>query len=113
MKMKSTYPLALIMAAGAILAISPSVRASNTDSRIESSAAKSYVFKTYLKNDSIKTESKDCGLTSFRYLYTDFGKFDENDVGYLLLGVVGYAYVTRVVLSGIVMPVLCDRRMGC
>ncbi len=63
MKMKSTYPLALIMAAGAILAISPSVRASNTDSRIESSAAKSYVFKTYLKNDSIKTESKDGVVT--------------------------------------------------
>ena len=63
MKMKSTYPLALIMAAGAILAISPSVRASNTDSRIESSAAKSYVLKTYLKNDSIKTESKDGVVT--------------------------------------------------
>jgi osmotically-inducible protein OsmY len=29
------------------------------DSRIESSAQKSYVFKTYLKGDSIKTESKD------------------------------------------------------
>jgi len=63
MKMKSTYPLALIMAAGAILVTSPSVRASDTDSRIESSAAKSYVFKTYLKDDSIKTESKDGTVT--------------------------------------------------
>jgi len=63
MKMKSTYPLALIMAAGAILVTSPSVRASDTDSRIESSAAKSYVFKTYLKDDSIKTESKDGAVT--------------------------------------------------
>ena len=59
MKMKSTCPLALIIAAGAILVTSPSVRASDTDSRIESSAAKSYVFKTYLKDDSITTESKD------------------------------------------------------
>jgi osmotically-inducible protein OsmY len=63
MKMKSTYPLALIMAAGAILVTSTSLRASDTDSRIESSAAKSYVFKTYLKNDSIKTDSKDGVVT--------------------------------------------------
>jgi len=34
------------------------LRASSTDSRIESSAAKSYVFKTVLKDDSITTESK-------------------------------------------------------
>jgi osmotically-inducible protein OsmY len=61
--MKSTYPLALIMAAGAILVTSTSLRASDTDSRIESSAAKSYVFKTYLKNDSIKTDSKDGVVT--------------------------------------------------
>ena len=33
------------------------------DSRIESSATKSYVFKTYLKDDSIKTESKDGVVT--------------------------------------------------
>ncbi|MGD0745878.1 MAG: BON domain-containing protein [Verrucomicrobiota bacterium] len=57
--MKSTYLLTLIMSAGALLVTSASVRASDTDSRIESSAAKSYVFKTYLKNDSITTESKD------------------------------------------------------
>jgi osmotically-inducible protein OsmY len=63
MKMKSTYSLALIMAAGAILVTSPSARASDTDSRIESSAAKSYVFKTYLKDDSIKIESKEGVVT--------------------------------------------------
>ncbi len=59
MKMKSTYLLTLIMSAGALLVTSASLRASDTDSRIESSAAKSYVFKTTLKDDSIKTESKD------------------------------------------------------
>ena len=41
----------------------PSLRASDTDGRIESSAKKSYVFKTYLKDDSIKTESKDGVVT--------------------------------------------------
>ncbi|MGA2281187.1 MAG: BON domain-containing protein [Verrucomicrobiota bacterium] len=61
--MKSTYPLAIIMAAGAILVTSAPLRASDTDSRIESSAAKSYVFKTYLKDDSIKTDSKDGVVT--------------------------------------------------
>jgi hyperosmotically inducible protein len=57
--MKSTYPLALMVAASTLLVTSASVRASDMDSRIESSAQKSYVFKTYLKGDSIKTESKD------------------------------------------------------
>jgi hyperosmotically inducible periplasmic protein len=59
MKMKSTCLLTLIMSAGALLVTSASVCASSTDSRIESSAAKSYVFKTTLKDDSVKTESKD------------------------------------------------------
>jgi osmotically-inducible protein OsmY len=63
MKMISTCPLAIIMAAGAILVTSGPLRASDTDSRIESSAAKSYVFKTYLKGDSIKTESKNGAVT--------------------------------------------------
>ena len=63
MKMKSNYPLALIMAAGALLVTSASLRAASTDSRIESSAAKTYVFKTTLKDDSIKTESKDGVVT--------------------------------------------------
>jgi osmotically-inducible protein OsmY len=63
MKMISTCPLAIIMAAGAIFVTSAPLRASDTDSRIESSAAKSYVFKTYLKADSIKTESKNGAVT--------------------------------------------------
>jgi len=37
--------------------------AASTDSRIESAAAKSYTFKTYLKDDSIKTEAKDGVVT--------------------------------------------------
>ena len=63
MKMNSTYTLALMAAVSTMLITSTSVRAASTDSRIESSAAKSYVFKTYLKDDSIKTESKDGVVT--------------------------------------------------
>ena len=63
MNMKSTCTLALLAATSALFVTSPSLRASDTDSRIESSAAKSYVFKTYLKDDSIKTESKNGVVT--------------------------------------------------
>ncbi len=59
MKMKSTYSLALLVATSTLFVTSASVRASDTDERIEASAKKSYVFKTYLKHDSIKVESKD------------------------------------------------------
>jgi osmotically-inducible protein OsmY len=61
--MKSIFPLTLATIAGAILITSSTVRAADTDSRIESAAAKSYNFKTYLKDDSIKTESKDGVVT--------------------------------------------------
>jgi osmotically-inducible protein OsmY len=63
MKMKTAYPLALLVATGAMFVTSASLRASETDDRIESSAKKSYVFKTYLKDDSIKTESKNGDVT--------------------------------------------------
>jgi len=59
MKMKSNYTLALIAVAGVLFITASTLRASETDDRIESSAKNSYVFKTYLQNDSIKTESKD------------------------------------------------------
>jgi hyperosmotically inducible periplasmic protein len=63
MKMKSTCSLALLAVTGALLVTSAPLRAADTDSRIESSAAKSYVFKTYLKDDSIKTVSKNGAVT--------------------------------------------------
>jgi hyperosmotically inducible protein len=58
LKMKSTYSLALLMAVSSLLITNTPLRASETDDRIESSAKKTYVFKTYLKDDAIKTESK-------------------------------------------------------
>jgi hyperosmotically inducible periplasmic protein len=58
------YPLTLLVATGALLVTSAPLRASEeTDDRIESSAQKSYVFKTYLKDDSIKTASKNGAVT--------------------------------------------------
>jgi hyperosmotically inducible periplasmic protein len=61
--MKRIHPLALLVATCAMLVTSTSLRASETDDRIESSAKKSYVFKTHLKDDSIKTESKNGAVT--------------------------------------------------
>jgi len=51
------------MVAASAMLFSLSARASETDSRIESSAKKSYIFKTYLKDDAIKTESKRGAVT--------------------------------------------------
>ena len=56
--MKAIYSVSLMVAAVALLAFSLPAYAANMDARIESSAKKSYVFKTYLKDDDIKIESK-------------------------------------------------------
>jgi osmotically-inducible protein OsmY len=53
----------MMVAAVALLALSLPVQASKMDSRIESSAKKSYVFKTYLKSDDVKIQSKDGVVT--------------------------------------------------
>ncbi|NOS72598.1 MAG: BON domain-containing protein [Verrucomicrobia bacterium] len=58
MKMKSSCSLALLAATSVLLVAGAPLRASETDDRIESAAKKSHVFKTYLKDDAIKTESK-------------------------------------------------------
>jgi osmotically-inducible protein OsmY len=46
-----------------LLIVSAPVHASKMDSSIESSAKKSYVFKTYLKTDDIKIQAKDGAVT--------------------------------------------------
>lgn len=56
--MKALFPLTLA-AISSLFVTSVTLHAADTDSRIESSAAKSYVFKTYLKDDSIKVDSKE------------------------------------------------------
>jgi osmotically-inducible protein OsmY len=62
--MKTMYKLAVMMVAVvALLMTSVPVQASKMDSRIESSAKQSYVFKTYLKGDDIKIQSMDGVVT--------------------------------------------------
>ena len=61
--MKTMFPITLALVVSAILTSSSPLRAADLDDRIEASAAKSYVFKTYLKGDSIKTESEDGVVT--------------------------------------------------
>ncbi len=61
--MKAKYSIALMLAAVVLLALSMPVQASKTDDQIVSSAKNSYVFKTYLKNDDIKIQSKNGAVT--------------------------------------------------
>ena len=61
--MKLMYSVTLMVVAAALLAISMPVHASKMDDGIESSAKKSYVFKTYLKDDDVKIQSRDGVVT--------------------------------------------------
>ncbi len=56
------FSVALMMASLVLLVISMPVHATKLDDDIESSAKKSYVFKTYLKGDDIKVKSEDGGV---------------------------------------------------
>jgi len=55
---------ALIMAAVVTLGVSGALLATQTSDRIESSAKKSYVFMTYLKDDDIKIQAMDDGVVT-------------------------------------------------
>ncbi len=61
--MKSPHSLIFSLAAASLLLSSTVGLASETDNRIESAARRSYVFKTYLKNESIRTDSRDGVVT--------------------------------------------------
>ncbi|KFZ44434.1 transport-associated protein [Smithella sp. SC_K08D17] len=62
--MKTIYRLVvMMMVVAVILMLNMPVQASQMDNRIESSAKKSYVFKTYLQNDDIKVQSEDGVVT--------------------------------------------------
>ena len=53
----------LTATAAALLFANPSLLASDMDDKIEASVPKSYVFRTYLKDDMIKADSKDGEVT--------------------------------------------------
>jgi len=59
MKIKAMYSVPLMVAAVVLLVTGLPVHASTMDDLIQTSAEKSYVFKTYLKDDDIKIQSKD------------------------------------------------------
>jgi hyperosmotically inducible periplasmic protein len=61
--MKVIHSIFIMVAAVSLLALSVPVHASKMDSRIESSAKQSHVFKTYLKDDDIKIKSNDGSVT--------------------------------------------------
>lgn len=56
--MKTSRSITLSLVTSSLLLTSLSLHASETDNRIEAAAKKSHVFKTYLRDDSIRTESK-------------------------------------------------------
>ena len=61
--MKKKYQKTLMMGVVALLMISGFLVASEMDKQIESTAKKSYVFKTYLKGDDIQIRSQDGVVT--------------------------------------------------
>ena len=61
--MKGNYLSLVFAIMAAVLLSNSSVRASDNDDRIQSAAQDSYVYKTYLKDDSIKTASNDGVVT--------------------------------------------------
>jgi len=63
MKRKAIYFVTLMVAVVSLMVSSMPVYASETDDRIESLAKKSHVYKTYLKDDDIKIQSKDGVVT--------------------------------------------------
>lgn len=74
MKSKSITSLALIVVTGAFCVASPTLWATETDDRIQDAAQASYVYKTYLKEDAIKTVSADGVVTLTGTVAYDFHK---------------------------------------
>src|ERR1700719_1968454 len=60
--MKATHALAIAIVAANLASVTL-VRASDTDDRIEDSARKAYVFRTQLKDDSIRIQSQNGVVT--------------------------------------------------
>lgn len=74
--MKAIYSRSIILAAAALMMFGVSAvhAAATTDSRIESSARQSYVFKTYLQGDDIKIQSRDGAVTLTGIVSQNFHK---------------------------------------
>jgi osmotically-inducible protein OsmY len=79
--------LALVAAVAALVGSSTPLRASETDDRIESSFTKSFVYKTYLKDEHIKISSKDGAVTLSGDVYNETHKPMAQDTAAALPGV--------------------------
>jgi osmotically-inducible protein OsmY len=77
-----------VLSAGLLLAANAPAFASDTDDRIESAAKKSYVFKTYLADDSIKTEARNGVVTLTGTVANDAHKSIAQDTVENLPGVI-------------------------
>ncbi|MGD1020142.1 MAG: BON domain-containing protein [Verrucomicrobiia bacterium] len=85
--MRVRYSLALVAAVAALVGSSTPLRASETDDRIESSFTKSFVYKTYLKDEHIKISSKDGAVTLSGDVYNETHKPMAQDTAAALPGV--------------------------
>ncbi len=63
MKQRTKYSTGVVAAAAALILTGTSLRASETDDKIEASFKKSYVYQTYLKDDAFKTDAKEGVVT--------------------------------------------------
>src|SRR5512140_2847269 len=88
MKVTRIYTLAIIAVLALLCGTSIPLQASNADGRIESSAKKSYVFKTYLKGDTVKIQSKDGVVTLKGTVSDEFHKAMAEETVIGLPGVV-------------------------
>ena len=63
MNRKALYPLTFAAVMAAMFVTSAPLRASETDDKIESSFKQTYVYRTYLKDDAVKTDAKNGVVT--------------------------------------------------
>ncbi|MDD2900266.1 MAG: BON domain-containing protein [Desulfuromonadaceae bacterium] len=85
--MRAPFSLSIVAAAVAPLIFNVAVHAASMDSRIESSAKQSYVFKTYLKNDDINIKSKNGAVALTGTVSEGFHKALAQDTVFDLPGV--------------------------
>ena len=88
MKQKAMYPLAFAAAAVAMFVNITPLRASVADDKIDSSFKTTYVYNTYLINDTVKTETKDGVVTLTGTVSEDFHRALAQDTAASLPGVV-------------------------
>lgn len=81
------FPACLTLVLSAMLLSQSPLRASEMDGKIEAAAKSSYVFKTFLIDDAIKTESKDGAVTLTGTVHEDSHKQLAQDTVAALPGV--------------------------